>query len=81
MVQRQSLTLNGARNNASKSTFDHYRQSESLTNTQLWKTWLRRYRTRRQLRNLLLLDPERLARDLGISVDCARAECKKPFWR
>ena len=56
-------------------------QPDYQSNTFPWKTWAQRYRTRRQLRFLLLRDPQRLVEDLGISEDRAREECAKPFWR
>lgn len=41
------------------------------------RLWYRRARQRRQL---LQLD-ERLLRDIGVTVDEARHEAAKPFWR
>jgi uncharacterized protein YjiS (DUF1127 family) len=41
------------------------------------RLWLRRARERREL---LRLDP-RLCRDIGVTVDEARHEAAKPFWR
>lgn len=41
------------------------------------RLWLRRARERREL---LRLDP-RLCRDIGVTVNEARREAAKPFWR
>ncbi|MFK7993990.1 MAG: DUF1127 domain-containing protein [Granulosicoccus sp.] len=46
-----------------------------------WRLWLHRYRTRKQLFELLLNDRDRLHRDIGLSTEAALNEVKKPFWR
>lgn len=43
--------------------------------------WMRRYRTRRQLKALSHSDPERLLKDLGLHATAVKAECKKWFWQ
>ena len=50
-------------------------------NTERRKIWMRRYRTRKQLKALLRDDPERLLRDLGLHATAAEAECRKWFWQ
>lgn len=66
--------------------------SEALTNTFRLITsqsgnslqlnlWMRRYRTRRQLKAVLHSDPERLLKDLGLHAAAVKAECKKWFWQ
>lgn len=54
---------------------------EHQANIVPWKLWIHRYRTRRQLRDLLLRDPQRVVGDLGIPFGRARVESEKPFWR
>lgn len=47
----------------------------------LSQIWRQRYKTRRQLKALLLNDSDRLHDDLGISARTALTEIKKPFWQ
>lgn len=64
---------------ALSSTFDL--ASAEANNTGRRKLWLRRYRTRKQLKALLQDDPERLLRDLGLHATAVQTECKKWFWQ
>ena len=47
----------------------------------VWALWAQRFKTRKQLRQLYLTDPDRLHDDLGLSSDEIMAEIEKPFWR
>ena len=47
----------------------------------VWALWAQRFKTRKQLRQLYLTDPDRLHDDLGLSSDEVMAEIEKPFWR
>lgn len=42
---------------------------------------LLRWRQRRRQRHALRELDDRLLRDVGLSRDQARTECRKPFWR
>ena len=46
-----------------------------------WNLWVRRYKTRRQLKAVSRNDPERLLRDLGLRATAVRAEYEKWFWQ
>jgi uncharacterized protein YjiS (DUF1127 family) len=46
-----------------------------------FKVWSDRHQTRRQLRELLLQDPDRLVSDLGLGMAAAEAESRKWFWQ
>lgn len=43
--------------------------------------WLRRHRTRCQLRALHQQDPQRLFQDLGLEPDAVERELRKRFWQ
>lgn len=47
----------------------------------LWRRWLHRFRTRKQLREHLLDDPQHVQHDLGLCPQTAMKEINKPFWR
>lgn len=55
--------------------------TELSLNATVWKLWLRRYHTRKQLHALSQQDPERLLRDLGLHAAAVQTECKKWFWQ
>ena len=55
--------------------------SAEANNKERGKLWLRRHRTRKQLKALLQDDPQRLLRDLGLHATAVQAECKKWFWQ
>lgn len=53
----------------------HAQQANSLL-----RLWVRRYRTRKQLHELMLSNSALMHHDLGLSTAAALEEIKKPFW-
>ena len=59
-------------------------QPEPVTGTSartVLTLWWRRHRTRRELRQLVALDPARLHGDLGLTEHALDRECRKWFWQ
>jgi len=47
----------------------------------LLKVWIRRHKTRKDLKELWINDPDRLLVDLGLHPFAVEKECRKWFWQ